>query len=221
MRHLNPSPSTMTPSQNTHDVIISGAGPVGIFLACELALRNISVLILEKSLDPNSPLKQLPFGIRGLSAPTIASLDRRDLLKDLEVHKTLKNPHKGASTQGPRRQVGHFAGIPFHEGDIDTSQWKYRLPTSTDNSLIYTMEKIETGLPRRAEKLGVKIERGLAVTGFHQSADSVTVQAGEKSFLAKYLVGCDGARSIVRKLAGFEFAGTEPEFTGYSTKVDI
>ena len=47
-----------------HDVIISGAGPVGLLLACELALAKCSVLILEKAEDPHSPLKQLPFGIR-------------------------------------------------------------------------------------------------------------------------------------------------------------
>src|SRR5258707_10420667 len=92
-----------------HDVIISGAGPVGLFLACELALAKCSVLILEKAEHPHSPLKQLPFGIRGLSAPTIEALYRRGLLKELEVPKRLKNPHSNA-VQVPRRQAGHFAG---------------------------------------------------------------------------------------------------------------
>src|SRR5271154_6337615 len=50
---------------STYDVIICGAGPVGLFLACELALDKCSVLILEKAENPHSPLKQLPFGIRG------------------------------------------------------------------------------------------------------------------------------------------------------------
>jgi 2-polyprenyl-6-methoxyphenol hydroxylase-like FAD-dependent oxidoreductase len=203
-----------------HDVIISGAGPVGLFLACELALANCSVLILEKAEDPHSPLKQLPFGIRGLSAPTIEALYRRGLLSELEVHKRLKNPHSNA-VQGPRRQAGHFAGIPFHEGNIDTSQWKYRLPGSTDTSLISEMEELETVLARRAASLGVGIKRGLAITGFHQTADGVTVQSGDRYFQSKWLVGCDGSRSVVRKAGGFEFAGTEPEFTGYSARVDI
>ena len=203
-----------------YDVIISGAGPVGLFLACELALAKCSVLILEKAEHPHSPLKQLPFGIRGLSAPTIEALYRRGLLQDLEIHKHLKNPHQNAK-QGPRRQVGHFAGIPFHEGDIDTTQWSYRLPGSTDTSLISEMQELETVLARRAEALGVAIRRGLAITGFHQTADVVTVQSGENSFHSKWLVGCDGSRSVVRKAGGFEFAGTEPEFTGYSTKIDI
>jgi 2-polyprenyl-6-methoxyphenol hydroxylase-like FAD-dependent oxidoreductase len=206
--------------QSVYDVIISGAGPVGLFLACELALAKCSVLILEKAENPQSPLKQLPFGIRGLSAPTIEALYRRGLLKELEIHKRLKNPHQNAE-QGPRRQVGHFAGIPFREGDIDTSQWKYRLPSSTETSLISEMQELETVFARRAETLGVEIKRGLALTDFQQTADGVAVQSGDQSFEGQWLVGCDGGRSIVRKAGGFEFAGTEPEFTGYTTSVDI
>jgi len=203
-----------------YDVIISGAGPVGLFLACELALAKCSVLVVEKMENPHSPLKQLPFGIRGLSAPTIEALYRRGLLQELEVHKHLKNPHQHTG-QGVRRQAGHFAGIPFHEGDVDTSQWTYRLPTSTAPSLISEMQEIETVLARRAEVLGVVIKRGHAITGFHQTGDGVIVQSGDQSFQGKWLVGCDGSRSVVRKLGGFEFAGTEPEFTGYTTQIDI
>jgi 2-polyprenyl-6-methoxyphenol hydroxylase-like FAD-dependent oxidoreductase len=207
-------------NHSIHDVIISGAGPVGLFLACELALAKCSVLILEKAENPQSPLKQFPFGIRGLSASTIEALYRRGLLDELEVHKRLKNPHQN-SGEGSRRQVGHFAGIPFREGDIDTSQWKYRLPSSTDTSLISEMQELETVLARRAEALGVEIKRGLAVTDFQQTEDGVTVQSGDQSFKGQWLVGCDGGRSVVRKAGGFEFAGTEPEFTGYSTQIDI
>ena len=202
------------------DVIISGAGPVGLFLACELALANCSVLILEKAEDPHSPLKQLPFGIRGLSAPTIEALYRRGLLEELEVPRRLKNPHS-TTVQGSRRQAGHFAGIPFYEDNIDTAQWRYRFPGSTDTSLISEMEELESVLGRRAEALSVEIKRGLAITDFHQTTDGVAVQSGDQSFKSKWLVGCDGSRSVVRKAGGFEFAGTEPEFTGYSTRVDI
>jgi 2-polyprenyl-6-methoxyphenol hydroxylase-like FAD-dependent oxidoreductase len=209
-----------TPNQPIHDAIISGAGPVGLFLACELALAKCSVLILEKAENPHSLLKQLPFGIRGLSAPTIEALYRRGLLSELEMHKHLKSPHQNTG-QGSRRQVGHFAGIPFHDGDIDTSQWKFRLPGSTETSLISEIQELETVLARRAEFLGVEIRRGLAITGFHQTDDGVTVQSGDQSFKGKWLVGCDGSRSVVRKAGGFEFAGTEPEFTGYTAKVDI
>jgi 2-polyprenyl-6-methoxyphenol hydroxylase-like FAD-dependent oxidoreductase len=206
----------------THDVIISGAGPVGLFLACELALAKCSVLILEKAEYPHSPLKQLPFGIRGLSAPTIEALYRRGLLGELELHKRFKNPHKtSAPVQGPRRQGGHFAGIPFLDGNIDTSQWRYRLPSSPETNLLSEMEEMESVLARRAEALGVEIKRGLAMTDSQQTADGVTVQSGDQSFEGKWLVGCDGSRSVVRKVGGFEFAGTEPESTGYSAQVDL
>ena len=61
----------------------------------------------------------------------------------------------------------------------------------------------------------------MAVTDFTEAEDSVTVHAGDESFEAKWLVGCDGGRSTVRKVAGFEFAGTDPEFTGYTASVEI
>jgi 2-polyprenyl-6-methoxyphenol hydroxylase-like FAD-dependent oxidoreductase len=204
-----------------HDVIIAGAGPVGLFLAGELALAKCSVLVLEKAENPHSPLKQFPFGIRGLSAPTVEALYRRGLLERLEVHKRLRNPHKTSTPEGSRRQVGHFAGIPFLEGNIDSSQWRRRLPSSTETNLISEMEELESVLARRAEALGVEIKRELAITDFQQTANGVTVQSGDHYFEANWLVGCDGSRSVVRKAGGFEFAGTEPEFTGYSAQVDI
>lgn len=209
-----------TQNHTTYDVIIAGGGPVGLFLATELALAKCSVLILEKAADPHSPLKQLPFGMRGLSAPTVEALYRRGLLDELQIHKRLQNPHAG-NVEGPRRQLGHFAGIPFVAGNVDTSQWKYRLPDSPATSLLSEMEELETVLTRRAAALGVVIKRGLPITAFQQTDDGVTVQSDGQSFHGKWLVGCDGARSVVRKMSGFEFAGTEPAFTGYSTRVDI
>ena len=206
--------------QPVYDVIISGAGPVGLFLACELALAKCSVLMLEKAENFHSPLKQLPFGIRGLNALSVEALYRRGLLEQLEVPKRLKDPHSNA-VQGPRRQVGHFAGIPLLSGNIDASQWRYRLPSSTGTSLLSEMEELETVLTRRAEALRVDIRRGLAITDFDQTEDGVTVASGNRSFQCQWLVGCDGARSVVRKVGGFEFAGTEPEFTGYSAHVDL
>jgi 2-polyprenyl-6-methoxyphenol hydroxylase-like FAD-dependent oxidoreductase len=219
-----PHNSNSAHTLSIYDVIISGAGPVGLFLACELALAKCSVLILEKAENPHSPLKQLPFGIRGLSAPTIEALYRRGLLDELELHKHVKNPHSiSTSTQDPqpKRQAGHFAGIPFYDVDIDTSQWKYRLPSSGATNLLSEMQELETVLTRRATSLNVAIMRGHPITDLHQTPELVTVHSYDRSFKAKWLVGCDGSRSVVRKKSGFEFEGTEPEFTGYSTQVDI
>jgi len=203
-----------------YDVLIAGAGPVGLFLACELALAKCSVLVLEKEESPNSPLKQLPFGVRGLNALSVEALDRRGLLPELELHKRLQNPHQNAG-HGARRQVGHFAGIPFHEGDIDPSQWPYRLPSATAPSLLSELAELEIVLTRRAIALGVVIRRGLAIAGFQQTKDGVTVQAGDQKLRGHWLVGCDGGRSVVRKAGGFEFVGTEPTFTGYTTQLEL
>lgn len=200
----------------TYDVIISGAGPVGLFLACELALAQCSVLVLEKAETLDSPFKKFPFGMRGLSAPSIEALARRGLLEHFELHKYVKNPHSTATF--PKRQNGHFAGIPLYEENIDPTQWKYLLPTSLPTSLLTEMSELETVLTRRAEELGVEIQRGRAVTDFQETADGVILPSGES---AQWLVGCDGARSRVRKAGGFEFAGTDPEFTGYSAQIDL
>lgn len=212
--------NTTPENTNNYDVIISGAGPVGLFLACELALAECSVLIIEKSTAQASILKQFPFGVRGLNSPSIEAFYRRGLLQELSMHKRMKTPHKGQELQ-PRKQAGHFAGIPFYEDSIDFEKWTNRLPGSPPLSLMSEMEEIEAVLTRRAENSGVTILRGSAVSGFEQNAEEIIVKAADRSFKAKWLVGCDGARSVVRKLGGFEFAGTEPEFTGYSAWVDI
>jgi len=140
------------------------------------------------------------------------------------VHKRLAHPF-GASPAGTgpksQRQAGHFAGIPFLHGVIDPSQWKHRLPSSTPTTLIAEMAELETVLARRAQALGVVIRRGRAVTGFESNGDGLTVIAGDQSFRGSWLVGCDGSRSVVRKVGGFDFEGTEPEFTGYSVQADL
>ncbi len=204
----------------TYDVIIAGAGPVGLFLACELALARCTVVVLEKAETLHAPLKQVPFGLRGINALSVEALYRRGLLEQLEMPKRLMDPHSGA-VQGPRRQVGHFAGISLLSGMIDASQWSYRLPSSTETMSFAEMEELESVLAGRAEGLGVDIRRGLAITDFDQTEDGVTVTSDDRSFRGRWLVGCDGARSVVRTLGGFAFDGTEPEFTGYSAQVDV
>jgi hypothetical protein len=83
------------------------------------------------------------------------------------------------------------------------------------------MEHLEAVLADRAHAMGVEVRRGHAVDGVAQAPDGVTVRAGSVPVRARWLVGCDGGRSTVRKAAGFEFVGTEPEFTGYSIQVEM
>ena len=214
---------------NSHDVIIAGAGPVGLFLACELRLANLSVLVLEQAEDPRSALKRLPFGLRGLSVATIEALYRRGLLNEIAPARGAKDGSAGgnAATTGahwmdqPRRPGGHFAGIQFFHDTIDTSKWPYRLPSPATASMAVEMEHLELVLAARAIAMGVEIRRGLGVEGFDQSDEGVTVHAGGEAFRGRWLVGCDGGRSMVRKAGGFRLAGTDPEFTGYSVQVEM
>jgi 2-polyprenyl-6-methoxyphenol hydroxylase-like FAD-dependent oxidoreductase len=204
-----------------YDVIIAGAGPVGLLLACELGMAGCFVLVLERAADSDAPLKHPPFGLRGLSVPTIDSFDRRGLLDDL------KSGAAGADAPGtahwmqqPRRAGGHFAGIPFFHDQVDSTQWPYRL-SGPIGSLAADMAGIEAVLARRAEALGVEIRRGCGVEAFESSSEGVAVAAGGATIRGQWLVGCDGGRSTVRKAARIAFTGTDPEFTGYSLQVEL
>lgn len=198
-----------------HDVVIAGAGPVGLFLACELRLANLSVLVLEQSEDVLSPLKLPPFGLRGLSVPSIEAFYRRGLLGKIAPQLL---GMEGAEQRGPG---GHFAGIQFFHDHINTDKWTDRLPSPANSTVAVDMAHLESTLTARAEELGVLIKRACGVESVDQSDEGVFVHASGQVFRSRWLVGCDGGRSVVRKVCGFEFVGTEPEFTGYSVKVEM
>ena len=201
----------------------SSPAPVwsAFFLACELRLAGVSVIVLEQAESPSSPLKQLPFGVRGLSSPTLEAFHRRGLLDAVSALQPAKAPAGAHWMQQTRRPAGHFAGIQFFEEDVDASRWPYRLPSPAGFSMAVDLQSLETLLADRANALGVEIRRGHAVDGLDLSDDEVTVRAGGERFGGRWLVGCDGGRSAVRKLAGFTFVGTDPEFTGYSVEVAL
>jgi 2-polyprenyl-6-methoxyphenol hydroxylase-like FAD-dependent oxidoreductase len=212
----------------TYDVVIAGGGPVGLFLACELGLRRISTLVLERMETPQSPLKASWMGMRGLNIPSVEAFYRRGLLPDVRrsslawmdpaERRGFKMENAPASTP---RFAGHFAGIMLDVNKIDFSDQKYVASGPGTTGGMISLEAIEELLAQHAEALGVTIKRGMAVTDFSEAEDGVTVHAGSASFAAKWLVGCDGGRSTVRKLANFEFAGTDPEFTGYTAAVEL
>lgn len=210
-----------------YDVVIAGAGPVGLFLSCELALAGCSVAVLEQAEVPESPLKRLPFGLRGLNTPTLEALDRRGLLDAVAASQVLK-PDKGAPPPGtahwlaqPRPLGGHFAGIPFALDNVDIERWRWRLPTPVGVQMAIELQALEAVLAERASGLGVRIDRGCAVQAVTAEEAQVAVQTGRGRVYGRWLVGCDGARSTVRKQSGFSFAGTEPEFTGHSLRVEL
>jgi 2-polyprenyl-6-methoxyphenol hydroxylase-like FAD-dependent oxidoreductase len=109
-------------SRNDYDVVIAGGGPVGSFLACELQLAGVSVLLLERMEDPHSPLKAGWMGMRGLNFPSVEAFYRRGLLEDVRANALgwmsagsnpgmeIRSSATTASALAPRF-AGHFAGI--------------------------------------------------------------------------------------------------------------
>src|SRR5277367_5107642 len=108
-----------------YDVIIVGAGPIGLCLACELGLARASVLVLERDLKPESPWKVEPLGRRGLNTPSVETFYRRGLLG--KFFDPGERPSSFQKTSG-FQFGGHFAGIMLNANKLDLDRWKYRLP---------------------------------------------------------------------------------------------
>ncbi|MEV8347619.1 FAD-dependent oxidoreductase [Streptomyces niveus] len=198
-----------------HDVVIVGAGPVGLFLACELGLAGCSVLVLERDPEPGSPWRAEPIGMRGLSAASVEAFDRRGTLPSLLKASGIDEAPDLDAPAAPR-SVGHFAGMTLDPANVDIAALPFRLPGPATDGLMTSLEAVESVLSERAAVLGVEIRRGVTVSAVVQDEESVVARAGEDAYLARWLVGCDGGRSTVRRAAGFEFVGTEPQLTGYT-----
>jgi len=224
-----------------YDVVIAGAGPVGLLLACELRLAGVSVLMFEKLADPNLPIKAGAIGGRVLNIPTIEIFYRRGLLPALKNAALWWTDASGdgeglkAATRGvapsldpaaskaagiPSNLAGHF-GIMLDANAVNYSDPEFsgRGPAAAGG--VISQQSLEDLLSERALHLQVEIRRGTGLTDFSADAGGVTVSAGETAVRSGWLVGCDGGRSTVRKLAGFEFPGTDPEISGYSAMVEI
>ncbi|MEU0568857.1 FAD-dependent monooxygenase [Nonomuraea sp. NPDC005983] len=207
-----------------HDVVIVGAGPVGLFLACELGLAGCSVLVLEREPERHSPWKANPLGNRGLYTTSIEAFYRRGMLHPLLKASGVHNDpgaNLDADEPSPPRSVGHFAGMVLDPAKVDFAALPFRLPSPAPEFMLASLEAVETVLSERASKLGVEVRRGVTVSAIAQDDETVVAQAGEHEYAARWLVGCDGGRSAVRGLAGFEFVGTEPQFTGYTMLATI
>lgn len=208
-----------------HDVVIAGGGPVGLFLAGELALTGCSVLVLERDVEPRSPWKALPLGLRGLNAGSAETFYRRGLLDAVIGASRADATKVGAApdaVEAPApRDVSHFAGMGLDAEDIDVASLPFRLPSPAMEGFMTSLEALGTVLAEHAASLGVHVVRGAAVTSVTQDDESVAVTAGGQEYRARWLVGCDGGRSTVRRLADFDFVGTEPLFTGYVAQVDF
>jgi 2-polyprenyl-6-methoxyphenol hydroxylase-like FAD-dependent oxidoreductase len=165
------------------DVIVAGAGPTGLMLAAELRLHGVRVLVLDKEPEPTEVVRAL-----GLHVRSIELMDQRGLLERFLA-------------QGKRYEVGgFFAGI--------TASWPDRLDTAHGYVLGIPQPVTERLLAEHAVELGAEIRRGRELVGLSQDEDGVSAVLADGTRLrARYLAGCDGGRSTVRKLLGVGFPG--------------
>jgi 3-(3-hydroxy-phenyl)propionate hydroxylase len=179
-----------------HSVIVAGGGPTGLMLAGDLALAGVDVVVLERR--PNQRLS----GARalGISARTIEVLDQRGIADRF-------------LTAGQAAQVTGFAVTRLDISDF---------PTRHNYGLALRQKHIERLLAEWITELGVPIRYGREMTGFTQDDVGVTVTlAGGDTMRAHYLVGCDGGRSIVRKVAGIDFPGWDATTSNLLAEVEM
>lgn len=214
----------MTGLDKLYDVIVAGAGPVGMMLAAELSFAGASVLVIERDPSLDSEWKHIPVGQRALTIPSLESFYRRGLLGKLADYdiSPLEREWFGVKREG-FCFGGHYAGLQLNAAQFDMTRWKYRVRgapvTRPARSCIQEVTDI---LSERARSHGATILLGHAVTDIvRQDEGSVTVAAGGdgNTFRGRWLVGCDGGRSTIRKLAGIDFTGSDAKFTGYMARL--
>ncbi|GAA3094233.1 rifampin monooxygenase [Streptomyces echinatus] len=165
------------------DVIVVGGGPTGLMLACELRLHDVHVVVLERLTEPTGESRG-----QGLHTRSVELMDQRGLLdRFLAVSEKF--------------QVGGlFGGVQ--------KPWPDQLDTAHPYGLATPQPVTERLLHERALELGAEIRRGREVAGLSQDEDGVTVELADGTHLrSRYLVGCDGGRSTVRKRLGVAFPG--------------
>jgi len=179
-----------------HAVVIVGGGPTGLMLAAELALARVDVAIVERRASQDLAGSRAG----GLHSRTIEVLDQRGIADRF-------------LSQGQVAQVGSFAMIPLDISDF---------PTRHNYGLALRQDRIERILAAWVNELAVPIYRGREVTGFAQHDTGVDVELSDgRSLRAKYLVGCDGGRSLIRKKAGIDFPGGDPSTSCLIAEVEM
>jgi 2-polyprenyl-6-methoxyphenol hydroxylase-like FAD-dependent oxidoreductase len=178
----------MSNQTETVPVAIIGAGPVGLMLAAELCLGGVTPVVCDRLAEPSS----LPKG-NGLFGQIVSVLDYRGLLQEFRSESTYCGPLPGFG----------FGPLQLDFGGLDRSPL---------HGLAIPQRRIEQLLAARLTKLGGSVRRGLELTGLTPHDDHVALElrdagGGSRELQASYVVGCDGARSAVRKLAAIGFPG--------------
>ncbi len=206
--------------------MVAGGGPVGLLLACELRLADVSVLVVERLAEQDQTIKA-----GAINLPSVEALYRRGLLPELQRAKDesmamfaafIKERFgDDAPVSVPRKIAGHFAGIMLSAERFEDTDGEFAERGTVQGGGLVSQQQIETLLAARAEALGVELRRGVELTNFEPSDDGVTVWLGGERVTVGWLIGADGGRSTVRKLGGFEFPGTGPEITGHQAVVEM
>ena len=179
-----------------HAVVIAGGGPTGLMLAGELALAGVDVAIVERR--ERQELASARAG--GLHSRTIEVFDQRGIAERF-------------LSQGKVRQVAGFSFIPLDISDF---------PTRHNYGLALWQTRIEPIMADWVGELPVKFYRGRGVTGFAQDDSGVDIELSHGASLrAKYLVGCDGGRSLIRKQAGIDFPGWDASTSYLIAEVEM
>jgi 2-polyprenyl-6-methoxyphenol hydroxylase-like FAD-dependent oxidoreductase len=172
-------------------VVIVGGGPVGLMLACEVALAGVEPLVLERLPERLTTPKA-----NGLVGQVVRLLDHRGLYQRISG---------GAGAPVPLPSF-FFGAVPLTLAELDANPM-FALPIP--------QRELERLLAERAAELGAEVRRGHEVRSYTQDDEGVTLQVGADTgtheLRASYLVGCDGGHSIVRHQAGIAFPGVSTD----------
>ncbi|MFE6187482.1 FAD-dependent monooxygenase [Streptomyces sp. NPDC056465] len=172
------------------DVLIAGAGPSGLALACDLARRGVRALVVEQaaSLFPGSRGK-------GIQPRT------REVLDDLGVGEAVRE-HGGPAPVGMTWKDGE------RQGAYD--MFRRAAPTGAEpygEPWMMPQWRTQEILLARLRELGGDVLFSAALTGLSQDGDGVTARLTTGAVQAAYLVAADGGRSTVRRALGITMEG--------------